>query len=211
MFGSSPSRPLPRFVQTLLSGAVAAAFIGAVALVGATQPSATDAPGAFARGGPRDAADVNPEALEQGEQAQEKIAAWNKAVQNGTAGQARPTGAAAAVAATGWAGEQAVGLVTDDWEPAIATDPNPASNYVYTLVTRYSGKPCSGNCPSPFIALRVSSDNGATWGAAKPLCACKGSGQFDPIIEVVPGPGANAGAVYASDRKSTRLNSSHSS
>ena len=28
---------------------------------------------------------------------------------------------------------------------------------------------------------------------AKPLCACKGSGQFDPIIEVVPG----TGAVYA--------------
>ena len=29
--------------------------------------------------------------------------------------------------------------------------------------------------------------------AGKPLCACKGSGQFDPIIEVVPG----TGAVYA--------------
>jgi hypothetical protein len=70
---------------------------------------------------------------------------------------------------------------------------------VYTLVTRYSGKPCPGNCPSPYIALRISGDGGATWGAAKPLCACKGSGQFDPIIEVVPATtGPNAGAVYAS-------------
>src|SRR5205823_12140090 len=75
--------------------------------------------------------------------------------------------------------------------PAIAADPSSA--YVYTLVTRYSGKPCSGNCPSPFIALRISADGGATWDTGRPLCACKGSGQFDPIVEVVPG----TGAVYA--------------
>ena len=45
----------------------------------------------------------------------------------------------------------------------------------------------------PYIALRISSDGGATWGPSKPLCACKGGGQFDPIIEVVP----RTGSVYA--------------
>ena len=43
------------------------------------------------------------------------------------------------------------------------------------------------------MALAVSKDGGATWGEQRPLCACKGSGQFDPIIEVVP----DTGAVYA--------------
>ena len=39
-------------------------------------------------------------------------------------------------------------------------------------------------------SARTAARRGAT---GKPLCACKGSGQFDPIIEVVP----NNGAVYA--------------
>ena len=197
MLGSSQSRPMSSFVRTVLTVAAGVVFVAAVALVGATQPAVGDSPGALARAGHGNAADVNPEAAEQGEQAQEKIEAWQETVESGTAGQARPTGPGAAPAATGWVGEQSVDPVTDDWEPAIAADRN--SPYVYTLVTRYSGKPCSGNCPSPFIALRISPDGGATWGAAKPLCACKGSGQFDPIIEVVPATtGPNAGAVYAS-------------
>jgi len=196
MLGSSPSRPQSSFARTALTVAAGAVFVGAVALVGATQPPVTDSPGAFARGGPHDAADVNPEAAEQAEQAQERIEAWEAAQDQGIAGQSRPIGAAAAAPAAGWAGEQPVDNLVDDWEPAIAADPS--APWVYTLVTRYSGKPCPGNCPSPFIALRISSDGGATWGTSKPLCACKGSGQFDPIIEVVPGPGPNQGAVYAS-------------
>jgi hypothetical protein len=51
----------------------------------------------------------------------------------------------------------------------------------------------SGNCPSPYIAIEISGNNGVTWSEGVPLCACKGSGQFDPIIEVVP----NTGHVYA--------------
>ena len=75
----------------------------------------------------------------------------------------------------------------DDWEPAIAADPR-REPYVYLLATRYaSTKPCPGNCPTPYIALYTSSNGGATWSAGMPLCACKGSGQFDPIIEVVAG------------------------
>ena len=196
MLGSSPSRSSSALGQTLLTVAAGVAFIGAVALIGATQPRLADGPGAFGRGGPRDAADVNPDAAEQGQIAQERAEAYQRAADQGTVGQARPIGKAASAPATGWDGEQPVDTVADDWEPAVATDPN--AGYVYTLVTRYSGKPCPGNCPSPFIALRVSADGGATWSASKPLCACKGTGQFDPIIEVVPGPGANAGAVYAS-------------
>jgi hypothetical protein len=92
----------------------------------------------------------------------------------------------------GWAGEQVMNVGTDDWEPAIAADPS--APFVYLLSTRYGEpKPCPGNCPTPFVALEISSDGGATWSAGRPLCACKGSGQFDPIIEVVP----DTGHVYA--------------
>jgi hypothetical protein len=94
-------------------------------------------------------------------------------------------------AAPGWAGEQVMNVGTDDWEPAIAADPN--SPFVYMVTTRYAPKPCPGNCPSPWIALEISSDGGATWSPGVPLCPCKGSGQFDPIIEVVP----TTGHVYA--------------
>jgi len=197
MLGSSQSRSLSALGQTVLTVVAGVAFIGAVALIGATQPTAADGPGAFARGGPRDAADVNPEAEEQAEIAEERHEAYEEAEREGTVGQVRPTaGAGVAAAAAGWAGELPVDAVADDWEPAVAADPT--APYVYTLVTRYAGKPCPGNCPSPYIALRISADGGASWGAAKALCACKGSGQFDPIIEVVPGPGPNQGAVYAS-------------
>ena len=95
--------------------------------------------------------------------------------------------------AAGWIGEAPFdAAAADDWEPAIAADPH--RPFVYALVTRYgAGKPCPGNCPVPFIELEVSVDGGATWSPGAPLCACKGPGQFDPIIEVVP----TTGAVYA--------------
>ena len=92
----------------------------------------------------------------------------------------------------GWTGEQVMNPKTDDWEPAVAADPS--SGHVYLLTTRYGeGKPCAGNCPVPHIALEISTDNGRSWSDGVPLCACKGSGQFDPIIEVVP----STGEVYA--------------
>jgi hypothetical protein len=95
-------------------------------------------------------------------------------------------------AAPGWTGERLMDSKADDWEPAVAADPG--SGYVYLLTTRYGeGKPCPGNCPDPHIAIEISSDNGQTWSQGQPLCACKGSGQFDPIIEVVP----DTGHVYA--------------
>ena len=193
MLDSRPSRATSALGQTVLTVLAAIAFIGAVALIGSTQPPAGDAPGALTRGGPRDAADVNPEAEEQQEQAEERREAYEEAEREGRTGQVRPAaGPGVAAPAAGWAGEIPVDTVADDWEPAIAADPN--APYVYTLVTRYgTSKPCPGNCPTPYIALEISADNGATWTEGAPLCACKGSGQFDPIIEVVPG----TGAVYA--------------
>jgi hypothetical protein len=181
---------LSAFRSTVLTLAAAIAFIAAVAVIGSTQPAPGDGPGAFARA-KADAADVNPEAAEQAEGAEERREAYEEAERAGLVKAARPTGPTAAAAATGWAGEQVTDGISDDWEPAIAADPS--SGYVYTLVTRYAGKPCAGNCPSPYIALQISSDGGATWPVSKPLCACKGSGQFDPIIEVAPG----TGGVYA--------------
>jgi len=186
MSGSTPARPWSGITRTLLTIGAAVAFIGAVALIADTQPPGPDLPGDATRGGPQ--ADVNPEAAEQAEQAEERQEAYEQAEEQGKVGQARPTGQAAAAPVAGWAGERPVDTVADDWEPAIATDPH--APYVYTLVTRYAGKPCNGNCPSPWMALNVSTDGGVTWNAGAPLCACKGSGQFDPIIEVVPNTGA---------------------
>jgi hypothetical protein len=95
--------------------------------------------------------------------------------------------------ATGWAGEQVVNPKVDDWEPAVATDPH--SGYAYILTTRYgTGPTCQAHCPTPYIALTVSSNNGATWGKQVPLWGVKGSNaQYDPTIEVVP----STGVVYA--------------
>ena len=185
----------------LLIGALIAIFaFGAIAYVMPRQ--AAEGPSEFARAGlpPTNAdtqpgVDANEEQEEQSEGVEARIAAWEAAKKAGTAGQTKPksylTGAAAP-SSTGWAGELPIDTTVDDWEPAIAADPH--SSYVYLLTTRYgTDKPCPGNCPSPWIALTVSADNGVTWSAARPLCACKGGGQFDPIIEVVP----NTGEVYS--------------
>ncbi|MEO7664428.1 MAG: sialidase family protein [Candidatus Limnocylindrales bacterium] len=175
-------------LRTVLVLIAAFAFIGAVVLVDGSLRRAGEPGGALARGGPG-TTEVNPEAAEHDEVVRERKEAYEAALRAGTFGQVQPV---TGTAATGWAGEKVVDATVDDWEPAIAADPR--AGYVYALTTR-SGtpKPCSGNCPSPVIMLIISSDNGATWSAATPLCACKGSGQFDPIIEVVP----TTGDVYA--------------
>ena len=60
-------------------------------------------------------------------------------------------------------------------EEYAATDPR--APYVYLLTTRYGVLPpgCSSHCPSPFIAMTVSSDGGTSFGAQTPLCMCLGS------------------------------------
>jgi len=192
MFSASPRPMTKAFLSVVVM--LVLAFAAALA-VGQLSPRAGDIPSEVRGGGGHDAdAEENPEAEEQGQEVAEKQEAFEQAVRDKKAGLALPIANAAAV---GWAGEKLVDAASDDWEPAIAADPT--APWVYFLTTRYgSTKPCPGNCPTPYMALYISADGGATWSSGTPLCACKGGGQFDPIIEVVPaGTGVNAGAVYA--------------
>lgn len=129
------------------------------------------------------------ERLEEGVTTFDRLEALEKAIEAGRFGTRETI---VGNAAPGWTGETLVSGVRDDWEPAVAADP--ADPYVYILTTRFGyPKPCQGNCPIPHISLTVSKDGGSTWDRPKPLCACKGSWQYDPIIEVV----ADTGHVYA--------------
>jgi hypothetical protein len=130
------------------------------------------------------------EAAEQAERTEKRVEAWEAAK---AAGTVRVTELQAEAPTAGWAGEQVIHATADDWEPAIAADPN--APYVYLLTTRYTGPTACGNqCPLPYMMLKVSTDGGVTWGPDRYLCECKKvGGQFDPIIEVVP----NTGHVYA--------------
>jgi hypothetical protein len=172
-FGVRPSRTAPG------TSAAPAAASPAASASGATEEHADAERG----GGHVD--DPSDEVAEEAEATAERIAAYQAALKNGTAGQQRPAGS---TAAKGWFGEQAYDTIADDWEPAIAADPH--ASYVYALATRYGvPKPCA-DCPVPYIVIKVSADNGATWTNSVPVCACKGGkGQFDPIIEVAPNTG----------------------
>ena len=109
---------------------------------------------------------------------------------NGLSTNSSPSALPATGGHAGWSGEQLFGGKNDDWEPAVAADPN--APYVYILTTRYGGKPACKGCPDPALILRVSSDGGETFGHDQYLCACKGvEGQNDPQIEV-----ATDGSVY---------------
>ena len=140
-------------LRTLLAFLAGVAFVGAVVLVDQSfQDRASDVPQA-ARGGPPAAErdeDENEEKEEQAEKLERRLEALEAAERSGEVGQSRP---AAAAASPGWAGETPFDPTADDWEPAIAADPS--APWVYALVTRYGGgKPCPGNCPTPYTALR---------------------------------------------------------
>jgi len=131
------------------------------------------------------------EAAEEAEQTAERIEAMQAAKASGDFGTKV---AATTSPATGWVGSRVLNAATDDWEPAVGTDP--AAPNVYMLTTRYGVDPpgCEKQCPSPFIALATSRDGGSNWGPQRALCTCTGSkGQYDPIVEVVP----NNGNVYS--------------
>ena len=67
----------------------------------------------------------------------------------------------------------------DDWEPAVAADPQ--APFVYQFTTRYGGS-------QPQLVFRRSADGGATWGPDQALA----SNAADPMIEV-----ADDGTVFA--------------
>lgn len=178
----------------LRRSAIVLTLLALVAVACTTSPSSTSTPqsepaGENARAGSEEEPRVGGELEHEAQELQERIEAFESAKAAGTAGITEPV---ITKAARGWAGESVVDPRTDDWEPAIAADPN--GPYVYLLVTRIGEpKPCPGNCPAAFIGLRRSTDRGKTWSKVVPLCACKGSWQYDPMIEVVP----NTGDVYA--------------
>lgn len=93
--------------------------------------------------------------------------------------------------APGWAGEIKVGT-EDTWEPTIAADPS--GPWVYVMYNRFGGPKACKTCPPIPVLLRVSSDNGVTWGAETYPCPCPGVKQFqyDPVVKV-----ASNGVVYA--------------
>ena len=165
-----------RRVPPVATAIAALTLAAAVAL--ALQPTTQRPPG---RSG-------DTEALEQSISTEGRLDALRIAREDGLFASTAVTGQAA----PGWLGAVPMKLGTDDWEPAIAADPN--APYVYWLATRYGKpKPCAGNCPTPYTAMQISTDGGETWGKARPLCACKGKAQYDPIVEVVP----ETGDVYA--------------
>ncbi len=94
-------------------------------------------------------------------------------------------------AAVGWAGEIKLG-VEDTWEPTIATDPS--APYVYVMYNRFGGPKACKKCPAIPIYVRVSSNNGASWGPETYVCPCPNVNQFqyDPVVKV-----ASNGIVYA--------------
>ena len=167
---------------------IAAALTGAVGLSHGTTPASS-----AARGGSTDA-------QEQDQITAERLDALAAARASGKFGA---KAASTVRPATGWVGSRLLNAPTDDWEPAVATDPS--APYVYLLTTRYGVNPpgCSSHCPSPFIALTTSADGGTTFGPQTALCTCLGAkGQFDPIIETVP----DSGAVYAAFMNGDRHN-----
>ena len=108
-----------------------------------------------------------------------------------TAETGRVTSAAVAAAAPGWAGEIKLG-VEDTWEPSIAADPT--GPWVYAMYNGFNRPKACQQCPAIPMLLRVSSDNGVTWGPETYPCPCPGVRQFqyDPVMKV-----ANNGVVYA--------------
>jgi hypothetical protein len=178
-------RTNPRRLTQLAILVASLALVAACTSQGSPSPPSSGSSQEPARAGTEPAQGGGGEAEEEGAELLERIEAFHEAQESGTAGVSARV---ASNPAPGWSGEQVVDRTTDDWEPAIAADPN--DPYVYLLVTRIGEpKPCPGNCPSAYMALKRSTDGGATWSAAKVLCPCKGSWQYDPMIEVVPDTG----------------------
>ena len=103
----------------------------------------------------------------------------------------RQAAAVTPLAAVGWAGELKLG-VEDTWEPTIAADPS--GPYLYVMYNRFGGPKACKQCPAIPMQLRVSSDNGVSWGPETYPCPCPGVNgfQYDPVVKV-----ANNGVVYA--------------
>jgi hypothetical protein len=118
-----------------------------------TEPGAEEA-GADEEGAARGGAQ---EVQEEQMETAERLEALEVATESGRFG----TTVATNEPAPGWRGSFVMNKKTDDWEPAVATDPH--DPYAYVLTTRYGEpKTCSKHSPTPFLALMVSDDGGRT-------------------------------------------------
>jgi len=136
------------------------------------------------------------EQQEQAEKTEERLEALEAATLAGTLGVIEPV---VHDAAPGWAGEEILNDTGDDWEPAIATDPD--RPFVYVAHNRFGGEPACADCPDPAMILHVSNDGGKTWRPERYLCPCEGvTGQHDPLLEVVP-EGGDVIAVWMNSFK----------
>ena len=150
-----------------------------------TRAAAVEGDADSAKGGEAEAEGEDPEA-----EAEAHVgAAVTRAGQSSiTAAEARVM--APDVTAPGWAGEIKLG-VEDTWEPTIAADPS--APFVYAMYNRFGGPKACKQCPGIPMYVRVSSDNGVSWGPETYLCQCQGvKWQYDPVFKV-----ASNGALYA--------------
>lgn len=105
----------------------------------------------------------------------------------------------AAAPRPGFAPQTRVGFFDgDEWEPAIATD---SYGHVYIFYPQYVTYPGCTTCPSPTMALVISSDGGNIWAAPK-MIGAPGSGQWDAQIAVDPLDGKTVFAAWLQDNKS---------
>ena len=175
---------LPRLPAAMVRIAIVAVALVTLVLSACTSTRAPSSPRARADE-PIDEA-LAEEIAEQQEVLDERTEALEAATEAGTLGIVEPVRRAPS---PGWAGERVVNRRGNDWEPAVAADPN--APFVYILHNRYGGRgACANDCPDPAMILHVSDDGGATWQPERFLCRCKGiGGQFDPLIGVVPDTG----------------------
>lgn len=158
----------PRLPATTVRTAIVAVAWVTLVLSACTSAGAPGSPRARADE-PADE-DLAEEIAEQQEVIDERTDALEAATEAGTLGIVEPVRRAPS---PGWAGERIVSRRGNDWEPAIAADPN--APFVYILHNRYGGKDaCAKGCPDPAMILHVSGDGGATWQPERFLCRCKG-------------------------------------
>jgi hypothetical protein len=144
------------------------------------RPEPSEAPGRE-EGAAEDEHTAESEAREAADITKARAVAFDAARAGGLVGLQRPL---RSVPLPGWTTEHVWSATNDDWEPAIAADPN--APYVYALATRYTPPRRCHGCELPSIILRVSADGGRTWGPDRFLCRCPDitNGEYDPIIEV---------------------------
>ena len=164
-----------RIATASVSVVAVAVIVGALVLAGSARPILNPRAGGIVE-----------EAEEQHEDTEMRLIALEAAREAGTVGVIEPL---VRHPAEGWEGERLMHRTGDDWEPAIAADPN--APWVYLLHNRYGGRDaCANDCPDPAMILHVSNDGGRTWKPERYLCVCKGwNAQYDPLIEVVPESG----------------------